>query len=216
MKVLSDGMDAYALHLPQWFFRLLTAIPGATKAYWDFIGYCTQQLQKRVNTHDKTDPDKPDIIHTLIDHYKSSDNQKELWPLLCGDSRLMIVAGSDTTAATLSHLFYFIASKPEWQKKLREEVQEIKSQNKAVDRTVPDQWLKDAPVINGMINEALRLHPPVPSGVFRKTPPEGVKIGSTFVPGNTVIQMPQYAMGRCKFRAILSHNLHNHFSANTD
>lgn len=203
IKMLSDGMDAYGLHFPQWFFRLVTAIPGVTKGYWEFIGFCTKQLKDRVDVHEKADPDRPDIIHTLIDHYNASEDKSTLWPLMCGDSRLMIVAGSDTTAATLSHLYYHIASKPEWQKKLRDEIQKIKQENTAVGREVPDQWLKDAPVINGMINETLRLNPPVPSGVFRKTPPEGVSIGSTYIPGNTVIQMPQYPMGRCKFLILL-------------
>lgn len=119
--------------------------------------------------------------------------------MLCGDSRLIIVAGSDTTATTLTHIFYYLASKPECQKKLREELQEIKSKTKMVERTIPDQALKEAPYLDGVIHEALRLNPPVASGVFRQTPAEGVKIRDTFIPGNTVIQMPQYAMGRCKW-----------------
>jgi len=40
------------------------------------------------------------------------------------------------------------------------------------------------------------LNPPVPSGVFRETPAEGVNIGDVYIPGHTVIQMPQYAMAR--------------------
>lgn len=197
-------MDPYGLQLPQWTFRLLTAIPGATKAYWKFIGYCTQQLEKRVKDHDKADPDKPDIIHILIDHYNSSDNKKELWPLMCGDSRLMIVAGSDTTATTLSHLFYHIADKPDWQEKLRQEVLEARNKKNTPERTIPDTILKELPILDGMIHEALRLNPPVPSGVWRQAPPEGVMIGSTFIPGDAVIQMPQYSMGRCKY----SHHRH--------
>lgn len=201
IKLLSDGMDPLGLQFPTWFFRTVAAIPGLAAGYWKFIGFCTDQLEKRIAIHGKTDPDKPDITNTLIDQYLKADKnaQKTMWPMLCGDSRLIIVAGSDTTAATLSYLFYHIASKKEWQDKLRKEIQDIRMSNKSTSQNVPDALLKDAPILNGMINETLRMNPPVPSGVFRKTPAEGVSIGETFVPGNTVIQMPMYVMSRCKY-----------------
>lgn len=199
IKLLNEGMDPIGLQFPSWFFRFAVGIPGAAAGYWKFIDFCTKELEERIKMHGKTDPDRPDITQALVEHYNKSDNKKELWSLLCGDSRLIIVAGSDTTAATLSHLFYHIASKKEWQDKLYKEVQEIKRENESTDSTLPDLWLKDAPILNGMINEALRLNPPVPSGVFRKTPREGITIGETFVPGNTVIQMPMYVMSRCEF-----------------
>lgn len=52
--------------------------------------------------------------------------------------------------------------------------------------------------VNGIINEALRMHPAVPTALQRITPPEGLQIGGTFVPGNTTVWCPQYAMGRCE------------------
>lgn len=163
-------MDDYGLQFPQWFFRLVTAIPGVTKGYWQFIGFCNKQLEDRVAAHSRADPDKLDIIHTRIDHYSASPNKADVWSLLCGDSRLIIVAGSDTTAITLSHLLYYTTRMPEWQDKLRDENRQIEVEHMSAERTVPGQWLKDAPIMNGMINETLRLSPPVPSGLFPKEP----------------------------------------------
>jgi cytochrome P450 len=51
--------------------------------------------------------------------------------------------------------------------------------------------------LNGAINETLRLHPPVPSGLPRLTPPEGITIGDTFIPGDTTLMLPYWSMGRC-------------------
>lgn len=113
---------------------------------------------------------------------------------LQADSRLIIVAGSDTTAATLSHLFYHLASHPNVVKKLREEIGPFME----ADAEVNHVKIQDAQYLNGCINEALRLNPPVPCGVFRQTPKEGVYIGDTFIPGNTIIQMPGYVMARGK------------------
>lgn len=53
-------------------------------------------LNKRIEKHEKADPEKPDIIHNLIEHYNKSEDKKALYMFLAGDSRLIIVAGSDT------------------------------------------------------------------------------------------------------------------------
>lgn len=50
--------------------------------------------------------------------------------------------------------------------------------------------------LNGVINEALRLFPPVPSALPRVTPLEGLTIDGTFIPGNTTLYCPQYVLGR--------------------
>jgi tryprostatin B 6-hydroxylase len=50
--------------------------------------------------------------------------------------------------------------------------------------------------LNGVINEALRLYPVVPTATYRKAPPEGISIGETFIPGGTDVWTPQYAIGR--------------------
>lgn len=45
-----------------------------------------------------------------------------------------------------------------------------------------------------MIEETLRLHPPVPSGLTRVTPPEGLNINGTFVPGGTIVSVPPWTI----------------------
>ncbi len=60
------------------------------------------------------------VTHYLVDNFEKSGKPKEGIPLLQADSRLTIVAGSDTTAATLTHLFYRIAADPSIAQNLRE------------------------------------------------------------------------------------------------
>ena len=191
IKLLNEGMDPMGLCLPPWVFRVLTAIPGAAAGYWKFIAYCSNQLDERMAVQGKLE--NPDITHTLIEHFQKTDaaTQKAGLPMLQGDSRLIIVAGSDTTAATLVHLFYHIATQPGLVARLRDELDVLLKGA----QTIEHQKIQDAPILNGAINETLRLNPPVPSGVFRKTPPEGVAIAGTYIPGNTCIQMPNYVMG---------------------
>lgn len=44
--------------------------------------------------------------------------------------------------------------------------------------------------------ETLRLKPPVPSGLSRLTPPEGIQVDGVFIPGKTVVSVPTYAIQR--------------------
>ena len=191
IALLNAGMDPLGLWFPTWFFRTIIALPGATKDYFRFINYCTDQILKRIK---KGKDSNPDIAGYLVEAYEKSENKKDAMMYIQGDSRLIIVAGSDTTAATLTHLFYHLAKNPEAVDKLRKEVEPLMEANGEVSHVK----IQDAPYLNGCINEALRLNPPVPCGVFRKTPKEGAYIGEQFIPGNTVIQMPGYVMARGK------------------
>ena len=48
IKLLNEGMVPLGFMLPTWLFRVLTAIPFATRGWWKFIGYCCQQLEERM------------------------------------------------------------------------------------------------------------------------------------------------------------------------
>jgi len=114
---------------------------------------------------------------------------------LNGDCALIIVAGSDTTTATLTHALYHLARSEEVFSKLQKELDSFyKPGSESEFRD-----LQEATYLNGVINETLRLHPPVPGGVLRVTPPEGITIGSTFIPGNVTISTPAYSLGRRQF-----------------
>ena len=114
--------------------------------------------------------------------------------LLMGDSRLLIVAGSDTSATTLVYCFYHIAKDPSLANKLRSEMQQHKVGNGESFQVQPLQYL---PYLNALINETLRMHPPVPGGIFRDTPAEGVEMNGVRLPGGVKIIGPHYTIQRC-------------------
>lgn len=92
----------------------------------------------------------------------------------------------------LSCLFFQLALDPKIQEKLRAEVQPLFENGGEVD--IP--LLAKQPYLEAVINEALRLHPPVPSGVQRMTPPGGLRVGETFIPGDTIVQIPSHTIFR--------------------
>jgi cytochrome P450 len=162
------------------------ATPNETaNRIYKFLKFCSDELAWRVENVNS----EGDITGWILKAYKDFKNPAED-PMLQGDTRLIVVAGSDTTAATMSYLFYHLAKDPEQARLLREELRPLtKGDWKDVD-------IKNAPRLNGAINEALRLHPPVPSGVERLVPPEGAQYGNVRLPPNTQFWMPQYTIAR--------------------
>ncbi|KAI1841941.1 hypothetical protein JX266_011911 [Neoarthrinium moseri] len=172
-----------------WLFPIFKATPilnAESKRFWRWI---EQQVAERR----KMKPDRPDVFSWLLEHHESKPKptaQEELD--LHGDAYLIAVAGSDTTAASLTCLFYELARNPDALRTLQREVDELHETSENVDGTA----LGKLKYLDAVINEALRLHPPVPSGVQRMTPPEGVTIDNTFIPGNSIVQVPSYTMFR--------------------
>lgn len=202
LSLLSEGMQPLALMLPIWLFRMLTAIPGLEAGFQKFVNFCIDEVGWRVEQARSADEKgSPDIMSWLLKAYKGVDGpQKD--PMLQADARLIIVAGSDTTAAALTCLFYHLAQNPTEVSRLREELRPLTRGEWS------DKDIRQALHLNGAINESLRLHPPVPSGLSRMTPPQGLQIGEQYVPGNVTFIMPQYVMGRGKSIPIpISHDI---------
>lgn len=108
------------------------------------------------------------------------------------EAQLAIIAGADTNAITVSNVCYLLCRHPEYQEKLFEELSDLPAHENVVD----DGHLLGKPVLSSVINETLRLYPPVPGGLQRVTPPEGASIAGRFVPGETIVSTPTYALHR--------------------
>ncbi|KIX93767.1 uncharacterized protein Z520_10391 [Fonsecaea multimorphosa CBS 102226] len=192
IKLLNSSQDGMGLALPPWIGRLCWHIAPLRSTCDRFLKFCASEIENRILLQGKQE--NPDITHYLIEdlNAKDAEGQRDALPLLYLDSKLIIVAGSDTTAATLTFLFYHLAIEPSIMTRLRDELETISGDAGNIEH----QYLQCAPLLNACINETLRLHPPVPSGLYRKTPPDGVYIGDEWIPGNTTIQIHLYSMAR--------------------
>lgn len=188
IKLLNNGQRGIGIFgsVP-WLFGILSKIPGLTKGFHKFIKFCDDMMDNR----EKMEVDRPDISTWILQSPEMEDSRYTQRAWLTGDSRLIIVAGSDTTAATLTHLFYHLSKEPVHMKALREEIDSLNG-----DLSAPA--LLPLKYLNGAINESLRLHPPVPGGVQRLSPPEGITIGDRYIPGEVAIYVPMYTLFRCK------------------
>jgi cytochrome P450 len=56
--------------------------------------------------------------------------------------------------------------------------------------------IKAIPYLDAIINESLRLKPPVPSQILRRTPPQGLWVDELFIPGDVHVGVPTYSVQR--------------------
>ncbi|KAK7752943.1 hypothetical protein SLS62_005102 [Diatrype stigma] len=102
------------------------------------------------------------------------------------DSHTIIAAGSETVATTLAAILYYLAKHPVVIRKLQTKID-------AIMPTTADcnsEKMKLIPYVDDIINEALRLKPPVLLGGPRVTPPEGIRIEKHYIPGDVIMSIP--------------------------
>ncbi|KAI1085078.1 cytochrome P450 [Whalleya microplaca] len=125
----------------------------------------------------KGDSARPDIWGLVL---KKGDEITR--PELDSNSHLFMLAGTETTATSLSGQVYYLLRYPDKMEKLLQEVRSVADESElTVDR------LRHMPYLQAVIDEALRIYPPVPIMAQRQTPPRGNTLDGQFVPGNTLI-----------------------------
>ncbi|KAF7185707.1 Cytochrome P450 monooxygenase [Pseudocercospora fuligena] len=140
---------------------------------------CLQRLENGNSQH------KDFIWYILKQREKHDLKQDEI----IVNSALFIVAGSETTANLLSGLFARLIWNPDKYQRL---VDEIRSSFKSEDEIVYEK-LSKLTYLNACIEEGLRIHPPVPTGLLRTVPKEGDTIDGQWIPGGTSVAVGGWA-----------------------
>ncbi|KAF4438949.1 hypothetical protein F53441_12683 [Fusarium austroafricanum] len=184
MTALHDSMKmvGYLSHIT-WMLPVFKLIPANDQRYSLSIDDTDDEQLK---------PDSPDVFSWILEEYECNLKTKQAKLNLDAEAYLIAVAGSDTTAATLTSIFFELASSSSEIAKLRDEVDKYFSERDHADSIS----LSTLTHINAIIDESLRLRPPVPSGLQRVTPPQGLLIGDTMVPENTIVQVPMHTFQR--------------------
>ncbi|KAF1347461.1 putative benzoate 4-monooxygenase cytochrome P450 [Lizonia empirigonia] len=169
-----------------WLLNLLSSIPGAAAGYSSFFSFCSNEIQAKNKTWD-SEKYPQDIISWLLKAVKDKDVSASPSPeALEDDTRVVIIAGSETTATTLAGALYYLAKCPQKQKKLQSMLDQTIEGNNAWTY----EKVKSVTYIDDWINETLRLRPALLTGGPRETPSKGVQIDEVFIPGNTNVLVP--------------------------
>ncbi|KAF3054060.1 hypothetical protein E8E11_010913 [Didymella keratinophila] len=146
-----------------------------------YIGYVDQKLGKRLSSN----TDRNDFIGHMAKHTKGKGFAPEELRLISG---ILILAGSETSATCLSGAIYFLVQHPEWTSQL---LSELRSAFRSSSE-MTFQSLAPLKVLNSIIQESLRMYPPLPIDMPRMTTKEGASGAGTYIPPHTRVGIPMY------------------------
>lgn len=113
---------------------------------------------------------------------------------LVGEGMLMIVAGTDTTAASLSLTLHSLIQQPDTYKKLQDE---IKTVMPFLDSRPTIQALDTLPLLDACLKEGLRISSPVQCRLPREVPANGWNYKGRYFPAGVSHVLPLYSMCMC-------------------
>ncbi|KAF2638392.1 cytochrome P450 CYP5280A1P [Massarina eburnea CBS 473.64] len=105
----------------------------------------------------------------------------------------MINGGGDGPAISLTCTLYHLIKNPAALGRLREELDDALGHS---DGTAPWSKVRNLEYLKACIDESMRLLPPVATDLLRKTAPEGLKVDTEMVPGNTIVSVSAYSAHR--------------------
>lgn len=149
---------------------ILTPVQQATDEHEDIMKYFLQDYNSK----------EPKAMHHI--------------DVIYSDAQAVMTGGTDTIAAALSFVFYYMARDSTVRDKLRSELQPLFGRTVSGEFTNLDLGEAEAPYLNAVINETMRMDNPTCANGPRMTPPEGLEVDGVFIPGETLIFVPIHSM----------------------
>lgn len=154
-----------------------------------YMAYSKAQAGERSKIGLETD--RKDFFYYLLNARDPETGKgfspQELW----GESNLLIIAGSDTTSTALASAFFYLPHNPRTLQKL---TQEIRSTFAEVEDIKSGPALNSCTYLRAVIDEGMRLSPPVGGMLPREVLTGGIDIDGVHVPEGIVVGTPHYTL----------------------
>ncbi|KAJ9152036.1 Isotrichodermin C-15 hydroxylase [Pleurostoma richardsiae] len=146
-----------------------------------------ESTKAKVDRRVSRGPSRPDFVDAILDHREKTAglSKAELY----ADSQILVMAGSETSATLLAVTVYYLLRTPHAMDKLQKEIR-TRFDSEA---DIKFATVSKLPYILAVINEALRIHPPLPAGINRMVPAGGAHVNGKYVPAGTNLQVPHWA-----------------------
>ena len=125
-------------------------VPPRLNPFMTLVRYSTECIEERKQRK----PTEPDIMPPILAAGPFYEDPKADALLLVGDARLIIIAGSDTSASALIHSFYELGRDARVVQKIRDELEQHGIRN---DDSLSVTALQYCEYLNAFINETLRM-----------------------------------------------------------
>lgn len=109
---------------------------------------------------------------------------------LIGNARVLLAAGSETTATSLAGTTWYLLKNQDCLGKL---TKEIRNSFRSMDKITGDATAR-CEYLHGVIGEGLRMFPPVAAGLPRVSP--GAVIDGRYVPAGVIVSVENYPLYR--------------------
>lgn len=120
---------------------------------------------------------RPDFTSYILKHAKDGKGMSS--EEMDANSAVFVLAGSETTAALLSGVTYYLLRCRDKYERLIREIRGAFDK----DTDIKLSTLVDLPYLNAVLTEAMRVYPPIPSMLPRIVPEGGAMINGQYVPG---------------------------------
>ncbi|KAH6715439.1 cytochrome P450 [Leptodontidium sp. MPI-SDFR-AT-0119] len=151
--------------------------------------FATKKAKARIQAGDV---DRVDFMSYIL---KYNDERGMTMPEIESNAGLLILAGSETTAAFLSGITYCLLKNPTCYAKLRDIIRSTFDD----EASITPLTLGPIEYFTACIEESFRHYPPTPhGGLSRITHPKGSYIDGNFVAGNTIVIIPQLPINMSK------------------
>ncbi|KAJ5993933.1 hypothetical protein N7451_009657 [Penicillium sp. IBT 35674x] len=179
IRTTFPNMVDLARRLPLPFFNRAGAVANR------MAQYALQSLQRYTEHLENGPGNAKQTLFTKIFDEKNGLSLREI----LYEAQGYIVAGSDTTAVTLTYLVYSVCSDARVREKLAVELASL-------PEPISDKDLRKLPYLNQVIVETLRLYTAVPFGLPRSVPVAGVTLKGMYIAGGTTVSTQSYSLHR--------------------
>ncbi|KAG6354950.1 hypothetical protein INS49_004031 [Diaporthe citri] len=169
---------------------LYIPIPGfrdTTDVVRKNIQFAEDSLKRYQILVEKDPENPPPTLFTKL--FKGEEDDILTMKEIRDEAMVYILAGSDTTALTLTYLVWAVCRDAAIRTRL---VDELAGLHGSFD----DAELRRLPYLNQVIDEALRLYASAPAGLPRVVPPGGATLAGYSLPAGTVVSTQAYSMHR--------------------
>ncbi|KAK1982658.1 cytochrome P450 [Colletotrichum cereale] len=148
----------------------------------------TKRDQHFALTHEKVSQrlsaqtERPDFMDSML---RKKGDQALNFAELKANSSTLIIAGSETTATALSGMTYYLLTNPDALKKLSDEVRNVFTSEADIDMISVQKLV----YLQAVMNEGLRMYPPLATGIPRKVNGDGGVLSGQYVPRDTIVQV---------------------------
>jgi cytochrome P450 len=136
---------------------------------------------------------KKDFYHYLMEAKNPDTDEKWSLPQLWAEANNLIVAGSDTTALTLSAAFFYLTHNEGCLEKAQREVRDA-FQGQEIEDVRTGAALNSCKYLRACMDETLRMSPPVPGILPRSVLPGGFEIDGHVLHEGTEVAVGTYSI----------------------